>query len=38
MEARMPLQPALDFGVFLRGVVVGDQMDLLILRRHLIIN
>jgi hypothetical protein len=36
MEARMPFQPALDFGVFVRGVVVSDQMDLPILRSRLI--
>ena len=26
MEARMPVQPALHLGVFVCGVVVGDQM------------
>jgi len=26
METRVPFQPTLDLGVFVRGVVVGDQM------------
>jgi hypothetical protein len=27
VEARMPFEPRLDLGMLVRGVVVGDQMD-----------
>lgn len=36
LAARMPFEPALDFGMFMCGVVVGDQMDLSVLRSRLI--
>jgi hypothetical protein len=31
VEARMAFQPALDLGMFVRGIVVGDPMDLAVL-------
>ena len=36
METRVPFQPTLDLGVFVRGVVVGDQMDLAVLRSRFV--
>ena len=36
VKARVPFQPALHLGVFVRGIVVGDQVQLFVRGRHLI--
>ena len=36
MKTRVPLQPLLHLGMFVRGVVVGDQVQILPGGRHLV--